>query len=458
MHILKLHSDLETPVSTFMKLALDEEFSFLLESVEHGTAFGRHSFIGIGARDMLTLTPEGRLKVMNNSVKYHGTPLNAIIPWLRNHRVRVEDGDLPPFKGGAVGYVGYDYIRYIEEIDVRVSQFPTFRFVIPEHMVIFDHLKNHIYIISETPEEIAKVFLEPLSPKFETTPFVTEPVSNFRKEEFYRAVEKAKMYIMEGDIFQVVLSQCFHFKTTLHPFSIYRALRMINPSPYMFYLKLGDITILGSSPETMVKLVKKRAMLKPIAGTRRRGSTVDEDLALEKELLNDEKELAEHVMLLDLGRNDLGKVCVNGSVKVDEQMVIERYSHVMHIVSQVSGTVRDDKTAVDVFESTFPAGTVTGAPKVRAMEIIEELEVSPRGPYAGAVGYFSYPDEDGDVNMDSAITIRSFLFKGEEGWLQAGAGIVYDSIPEREYKETLNKLNALFKSLEIAQRIQGGFL
>jgi anthranilate synthase component 1 len=253
-----------------------------------------------------------------------------------------------------------------------------------------------------------------------------------------------------------VLSQCFSFKTSLDPFSIYRALRTINPSPYMFYLKFADEVIIGSSPETMVKVENRKATLKPIAGTRPRGETVEEDLKLEKELLNDEKELAEHTMLVDLGRNDLGRVCQEGTVKIEKQMKIERYSHVMHIVSQVTGNLKSGKDSIDVFEASFPAGTVSGAPKIRAMEVIEELEPTPRGPYAGAVGYFSFPDEEGNMNMDSAITIRSFFLKGDKGWLQAGAGIVYDSVPEREYQETINKLKALFKSLEIARKIQGG--
>jgi anthranilate synthase component 1 len=233
---------------------------------------------------------------------------------------------------------------------------------------------------------------------------------------------------------------------------------MINPSPYMFYLKYRDTTLLGSSPEMMSRLKSTKALVKPIAGTRKRGKTIDDDLNMEKELISDEKEKAEHVMLVDLGRNDLGRVCQGGSVRVDENMIVERYSHVMHMVSQVSGEIEKGKNSANVFEATFPAGTVSGAPKVRAMEIINELEPDSRGPYAGAVAYFSYPDDKGQINMDSGIMIRSLFFKGEEGFLQAGAGIVYDSMPDMEYKETINKLQALFKSLEVAQKIQGGLL
>jgi len=455
MHILKLISDLETPVSTFMKVSKGENFSFLLESVELGSTFGRHSFIGIGARDILTLKSK-ELNTNSQILEYVHTPLRSLESWLNDYKYQVKSDELPSFRGGAVGFVSYDYIRFVEEISVKESVFPTFQFIIPEHLIIFDHLKNNVYIISETPEELAEKILQPLDLKNNSKSFITEPESNFEREEFYKAIEKAKEHIVNGDIFQVVLSQCFSFKTALDPFLIYRALRMINPSPYMFYLKFSDVIVIGSSPETMVKVENRKATLKPIAGTKPRGRTAEEDLKLEKELLNDEKELAEHVMLVDLGRNDLGRVCKEGSIKVEKQMTIERYSHVMHIVSQVSGELKDDKDAIDVFEATFPAGTVTGAPKVRAMEIIEELERTPRGPYAGAVGYFSFPDENGNINMDSAITIRSFFFKGEKGWLQAGAGIVYDSIPEKEYQETLNKLRALFRSLEIAQKIQGG--
>ncbi|PLV58732.1 anthranilate synthase component I family protein [Thermotoga sp. KOL6] len=455
MHVLKLVSDLETPVSTFMKVSKNEDFAFLLESVELGSTFGRHSFIGIGKKDVFFLE-KGVLKSSSRNFEYSSSPLKVIKDWLEIFKYDVKHEELPSFRGGAVGFVSYDYIKYIEKIGVRESIFPTFYFIIPEHLIIFDHLKNNVFIVSETPEELAAKIMTPLEKFSKENAFVTEPESNFDREQFYRAVEKAKRYIVDGDIFQVVLSQSFTFKTTLDPFCIYRALRMINPSPYMFYLKFGDIVVLGSSPETMAKVEKNKATVKPIAGTRPRGRTVEEDLKLEEELLHDEKEIAEHVMLVDLGRNDLGRVCKEGSVRVEKKMVIERYSHVMHIVSQVSGEVKEGKDAIDVFEATFPAGTVSGAPKVRAMEIIEELEPTPRGPYAGAVGYFSFPDELGRMNMDSAITIRSFFFKGKQGWIQAGAGIVYDSVPEREYQETLNKLRALFRSLEIAQRIQGG--
>ncbi len=460
MHVLKIFSDIETPVSIFMKVSENEEYAFLLESAEQEASFGRYSFIGTGIIDYCILLPEGRIKTLNKQYtpEEFKTPLHFLIPWLRENSQTIKEGGLPSFKGGAVGYVGYNYIKYIENIKVNPSEFPDFYFIIPENFIIFDHVLNQMYIISKEPEKVIEKLKTKLSPQEEFHTVTTEPLSNFTPEEFYKAVEKAKQYIIDGDIFQVVISQQFKFKTTLNPFSIYRALRMINPSPYMFYLKFKDLVLLGSSPEVMVKLDNNRGIVKPIAGTRRRGKTIAEDIELEKELLNDEKERAEHIMLVDLGRNDLGRVCKKGTVNVDELMIIERYSHVMHIVSQVSGELRENKTAIDLFEACFPAGTVTGAPKIRAMEIINELEPTPRGPYAGAVAYFSFPDENGKVIMDSGIMIRSFFFKNSEAILQAGAGIVFDSIPEYEYKETINKLNALFRSLEIAQKIQGGLL
>ncbi len=458
MHILKLSSDIDTPVSIFLKVAESEDYSFLLESAEHEASFGRYSFLGIGKKDEIILSNEGKLSINSQEIKFKDSPLYEIEKLLKQRKVNLNEKELPPFFGGAVGYVSYDYIKYIENIDVKSSPFPIFHFIIPEHIIIFDHVKNHILIISDTPEDIVNKIKSEKIPTKTKEILTTEPIPNFSTEAFHKAVEKVKNYIIEGDIFQAVLSQRFNFKTNLNPFFIYRALRMTNPSPYMFYLKFKEKKLLGSSPEMMTKLTDDKAILKPIAGTRRRGHTVDEDLALEKELLSDEKEKAEHTMLIDLGRNDLGRVCEKGSVKLDENMIVERFSYVMHLVSQVSGKIEKGKTPTDLFESTFPAGTVTGAPKIRAMEIINELEPDGRGPYAGAVVYFSYPNENGKINMDSGIMIRSFFFNNEEAFLQAGAGIVYDSKPELEYKETINKLTALFQSLEIAKKIAGGIL
>ncbi|MBN1898888.1 MAG: anthranilate synthase component I family protein [Spirochaetes bacterium] len=457
MHILKLYSDLETPVSTFMKVALDEDHSFLLESAEHEASFGRFSFIGAGKREEIILSEDGRLHIRNKNLDARSNPLGLMTEWLTTQKPKITDTEIP-FFGGVVGYISYNYVKYIEDIKIKPSGFADFHFIVPEHLIVFDHVKNQISILSETPEVIVEKMNRSVPLLKNEKSLITEPKSNYSRENFYKAVEDCKNHIIEGDIFQVVLSQRFNFKTTLHPFSIYRALRMINPSPYMFYLKFNDTTLLGSSPEMMSRLKGTKALVKPIAGTRKRGRTIDEDLKMEQELTSDEKEKAEHVMLVDLGRNDLGRVCQGGSVHVDENMIVERYSHVMHMVSQVSGLIEKGKNSSDVFQATFPAGTVSGAPKVRAMEIINDLEPDSRGPYAGAVAYFSYPDEKGQINMDSGIMIRSLFFKGEEGFLQAGAGIVYDSKPDMEYKETLNKLQALFKSLEVAQKIQGGLL
>ncbi len=286
MYMLKLLSDLETPVSTFMKLAQHEEHSFLLESTEHGSSLGRYSFIGVGAKDFLTLESDGELVSANGKVECARTPLSALPKWLEPHSFTLKSEELPPFVGGAVGYVGYDYIRYLEDVPAKVSIFPTFHFIVPAHLVIFDHLKSQIHVISEEPEEIAKKMRERLRVDITNTSVVTEPESNFKKVDFCEAVKKVKRYIVDGDAFQVVISQAFHFKTTLSPFSIYRALRVVNPSPYMFYLKSGEITVLGSSPETMVKLQDGAVTLKPIAGTRPRCETPEEDVRLEKELLS----------------------------------------------------------------------------------------------------------------------------------------------------------------------------
>ncbi len=456
MHVLKLCSDLETPVSVFLKTAQAEPYSFLLESTEHEASFGRYSFIGVGKKEEIILTGQGKLMIDGEERSFSGKPLRALAERLRQHAVYLNDPALPPFIGGAVGYVGYDYVRYLENIDIASSLFPCYQFMIPAHLIIFDHVLNQLCVISETPEDIVSDLAVPLKPERTQKVMTTHPVSNFSRQEFYSAVEKIKEHIVEGDIFQAVLSQRYSFKTTLNPFSLYRALRAINPSPYMFFQKFGETVVLGSSPEMMVKLNRGEGFLKPIAGTRRRGNTADEDLALEEELKKDEKEKAEHVMLLDLGRNDLGKVCQGGSVKVTEQMTVERYSHVMHLVSQIEGEMEPDKDAFDLFDAAFPAGTVSGAPKVRAMQIINQLEPDCRGPYAGAAAYFSYPDRQGNINMDSGLMIRSFFFQGQQAYLQAGAGIVADSVPELEYKETVNKLGALFRGLELAEKIQGG--
>jgi len=389
---------------------------------------------------------------------------------LRYRAPRLEG--LPRFFGGAVGYIGYDMVRFFErlpEMAVDDLNLPDCAFMFVDTLIAFDHVRRRMMVIAlafveddpmkaydDAVERIEEAISKLKSPLpairlLEHKPHIVpgeevEIRSNFTPDRFIEAVERAKEYIRAGDVIQVVLSQRLSFPMRVDPFRFYRALRMVNPSPYMFFLRFGDLKLAGSSPEMMVRVEGRIAQTRPIAGTRPRGKTPEEDKLLEKELLSDPKERAEHIMLVDLGRNDLGRVCEYGSVKVDELMVVERYSHVMHIVSNVVGRLRPDKNAFDVIRACFPAGTLSGAPKVRAMEIIEELEPVRRGPYGGAVGYFSFA---GDA--DTAITIRTLVAKGGVGHVQAGAGIVADSIPEREHEECMNKAMALLKALDMAE-------
>ena len=372
------------------------------------------------------------------------------------------------FSGGAVGYLSYDLVRSFEKIPEQLRQdidLYDCSFMITDVLLVFDNLKKKIKVIfnlfldgqqtleeayQEAQEKIKSIIARlqrqnPPSPV--RSPFTPSPLrSNFSKEDYMKVVERAKEYIRAGDIIQVVPSQRFSTEVHCEPFDIYRALRSINPSPYLFYLKMNDMILMGSSPEVMVRLEGNQIELRPIAGTRPRGKTPEEDLRMEKDLLADEKEKAEHIMLVDLGRNDVGRVSEIGSVRVTELMTVEKYSHVMHIVSNVQGELAPRKNAFDVFRATFPAGTVSGAPKIRAMEIIEELEPFRRGFYAGAVGYFSFPG-----NMDTCIAIRSILIKDGKAYVQAGGGVVADSDPEKEYEETLHKAQAIFKAIQLAE-------
>jgi len=387
-------------------------------------------------------------------------PLNYLKKLLTENQL-IHDISLPRLSGGAIGYIAYDYIKRIEKIYSRKKpglSLPELYFIFPKIIISFDHLRQKIKIIrivnpkekikyKDACREIEK-YIKKLS-----APILIEPVrsksgiikSNTSKHKFINAVKKAKKYIIDGDIIQTVLSQQLRVEFKGEPFEIYRALRILNPSPYMYYFNLGKMKIIGASPEILVRLENNIANLRPIAGTRPRGKCIQEDRKLQNELLNDEKEKAEHLMLVDLGRNDLGRVCSYGSVKITKFMSIEKYSHVMHIVSDIIGKVRHNADAFDLFKATFPAGTVTGAPKIRAMDIIEEIESSKRGLYAGAVGYFDY-----NGNMDFAINIRTIIMKGKDAYIQAGAGIVADSIPEKEYEETLNKARGLLKAIEMA--------
>jgi anthranilate synthase component 1 len=458
--------DLETPVAAYKKLR-GEGCSYLLESVEGGEKWGRFSFLGLnpsllfevqGGR--ITFQRRGRDQVLEET-----DPFAALRRVLAGYRAVPAPG-LPRFWGGLVGYLGYDMVRYIERLPELTPKLalPEARLMLADHLLIFDNLRQTIKVVAlvhldpEVPLQgqynqavaaidalISRLRLPVPLPEG-PPPAPSQPLGvNLTRERFEAMVRQAKEYIAAGDAIQIVLSQCFHRELNLDPFDLYRALRSINPSPYMFYLDLGDPKLVGASPEILVRLEEGQIIYRPIAGTRPRGATPEEDQALEAELLADPKERAEHIMLVDLGRNDVGRVAKVGSVRVPELFTVERYSHVMHIVSQVEGELAEGADGLDVLKATFPAGTVTGAPKVRAMEIIEELEPTRRGPYAGAVGYLGFTG-----NLDFCITIRSFTVHAGQVYLQVGAGIVADSDPAKEYQETVSKARALMGALEKA--------
>ncbi|MBP8973961.1 MAG: anthranilate synthase component I [Anaerolineae bacterium] len=466
-----LLADLETPVSVYLKLAGMGASSFLLESVEGGEQVGRYSFLGVNPKGMITVQGQ------HVTITRHGQttardlapgedPLHVIAAEMERFRpVRLEG--LPRFVGGAVGYLSYDVVRHFERLPATARDdlnVPDAAFLLAETLVIFDHAKHQLIVLANAHntgdpdaayddavrriDQILDALAVPL-PFMDECPAVSDGDlrSNVSREQFEANVRAAKEYIAAGDAFQIVLSQRFSRRTCAPPFTIYRALRALNPSPYMFFLRFSDdLALIGASPEMMVRLEDGIATLRPIAGTRPRGRDEAEDEALAAELLADEKERAEHVMLVDLGRNDLGRVCEYGTVRVPYLMIVERYSHVMHLVSQVQGRLRAGLSAFDLLRATFPAGTLSGAPKVRAMEIIEELEGTRRGPYGGAVGYFSF-----DGSMDTCITIRTMLMRGDQVTFQAGAGIVADSDPSREYEETVNKARAMAVALQSAE-------
>ena len=461
-------ADLETPLSAYMKLA-NSPYSYLFESVHGGEKWGRYSIIGLSSNTILRvhgnrLTIEQDGKIIKD--KETNDPLQDIEDFMQQFRVPELQG-IPRFSGGLVGYFGYDCIRYIEPrlADNKEDPLkcPDILLMVSDRLVVFDNLSGKLYIIVHANPEKDNAFektqheLEQLASKLATIP-VRQPeistrtvneedfISGFTQEKFERAVDEIKNYIVEGDVMQVVLSQRLSIPFKAAPINLYRALRCLNPSPYLFYMHLNDIHIVGSSPEILVRLEDGVVTVRPIAGTRPRGATEAEDLALEQDLLQDPKELAEHLMLIDLGRNDVGRVAEMGSVKLTDKMIIERYSHVMHIVSNVTGKLKKDKTAMDVLRATFPAGTVSGAPKIRAMEIIDELEPVKRGIYAGAVGYLSWAG-----NMDTAIAIRTAVIKNDTLHIQAGAGIVADSVPRREWDETMNKGRAMFRAVTMAE-------
>jgi anthranilate synthase component 1 len=454
-------ADLETPVSAFLKVNRGGN-SFLLESVEGGQRIARYSFIGTEP-----------YKVITTEYRDKTNPLSSISEELNKYKVIAID-DLPRFCGGAVGYLGYETITCFEELpspNKDTLGLPESVFMFIDTMLVFDHVTHKIKVVSYInlnedldgayKAAIAKIdglidrLNSPLEPTQQTTTSTTirdnsSLSSNFTKEDFEAKVNKIKEYITSGEAIQVVLSQRLAQPTNAAPFDIYRALRTVNPSPYMFFFDFSSFHIIGASPEILVRVEDELVMTRPLAGTRPRGKSVDEDIILEKELRNDEKECAEHIMLVDLGRNDIGRVCEPGTVEVSDLMDVERYSHVMHLVTHVQGKLRQDLNAFDALQASFPAGTVSGAPKIRAMEIIAELEPDKRGPYAGAVGYFSFSG-----NMDMAIAIRTMVVKQGVAYVQAGCGVVYDSIPECEYQETYNKASALLKAINLADSSGG---
>jgi anthranilate synthase component I len=469
--VLETFADLDTPLSVYLKLA-NRPFSYLLESVQGGERFGRYSFIGLPATT--------RIEARGNFVRIiddggaeeidAGDPLAFVESYLSRFKVAPYPG-LPRFCGGLVGYFAYDAVRYIERklaghARPDTLDTPDILLLLSEELAVVDNLSGKLYLIvyaapgeagaTEAAEaykaakkrlkELLANLRKPAGIPVEAPSKPAEAVSEFSEADFIEAVERAKRYIFDGDIMQVVLSQRTSKPYGASPLALYRALRSLNPSPYMFYYDFGEFHVAGASPEILVRLEGGTVTVRPIAGTRPRGKTVLEDATLAADLLADPKERAEHVMLMDLGRNDVGRVAQTGTVSVTENMQIEHYSHVMHIVSNVDGKLKPGLNAMDVLRATFPAGTVSGAPKVRAMEIIDELEVSKRGIYAGAVGYLGF---DGD--MDLAIAIRTGIIKDGKLHIQAGAGIVADSVPKSEWIETQNKAKALLRAAEIAE-------
>lgn len=458
-------ADMETPVSVFSRFA-DDERAFLFESVEGGERFGRYSFIGVNPRGVFR-AEGGKAFFNDKELDFEGTPIDALKKLIGGKKVAV-DSDLPPLPGGAVGYLSYEAANMFEELPAPkgAARVPDACFMLYDEIIVFDNARHTLKVIAcvhrdEFPTdraafEYAQERIGALK-RVIASPRRFAPTTSVKKahalhpetsrEEFCEMVEKAKRRIQAGDIIQIVPSQKFHAEAPENPLAVYRALRLINPSPYTFFLKNGSHYLIGSSPETMVRLSGRRSNLRPIAGTRKRGATPSADRLLADELLKDEKERAEHLMLVDLGRNDLGRTAEPGSVQVRSFMNVERYSHVMHLVSDVEAVLRADSDAFDLLKTTFPAGTLSGAPKIRAMELIRDLEPSRRGCYGGCVGYVSY-----DGNIDMAITIRTIEIRDGVLFIQAGAGVVFDSVPEKEYEETMNKAGALFQAVKLAER------
>jgi anthranilate synthase component 1 len=464
--VLETFADLDTPLSLYLKLA-NQPFSYLLESVQGGERFGRYSIIGLPAKTRIVAYGR-KVQVLDGDRVVESVEDTNPLDFVKSYQARFKTPPyegLPRFTGGLAGYFGYETVRYIEKrlaetVKPDAINVPDVLLMVSEQLAVVDNLSGKLYFIvyADSAEvgayEQAKQRLTELVLKLRNTVTIPKSVatdktvasSEFGEDNFKAAVKRAQQYILDGDIMQVVLSQRMSQQFFAPPLSLYRALRSLNPSPYMFYYDMGDHHVVGASPEILVRLENGTVTARPIAGTRPRGKTREQDIALAEELLADPKERAEHVQLMDLGRNDVGRVAVTGSVKVTDNMMIERYSHVMHIVSNVEGKLKPGMDAIDVIKATFPAGTVSGAPKVRAMEIIDELEPSKRGIYAGAVGYLGF---NGD--MDVAIAIRTGVIKNNMLYVQAGAGIVADSVPESEWMETQNKARAVLRAAELVQ-------
>ena len=469
--VKSVSADLLTPVSAFLAIAADEPHAFLLESVERGEQIGRYTFLG--ARPYMRVTArEGKVEIERGRRRevVKENVFQVVKRLLREHRPASVAG-LPPFTAGAVGYFAYDVVRQLEKIGDHAEDdlsLPDAELMFFDRLLAFDHLRHQIHIVAaadvsrESPRRaydralrdiavLERKLAGGLSPKLwkrsaKAKTGKLKVHARTRQKDFVRGVEKCKEYIAAGDIFQVVLSQRLDFTPEVAPFDLYRSLRQVNPSPYLYFLRTGDTHVIGSSPEMLVRVTGRQLEYRPIAGTHPRGRDEAEDLKLEKQMRGDEKERAEHVMLVDLGRNDLGRVSEYGSVKVKDLMYVERYSHVMHLVSALEGTLRKDLDALDAFAACFPAGTLSGAPKVRAMQIIEELEPTRRGFYGGSVLYADFAG-----NLDSCIGIRTLLMQGKHAYLQAGAGIVADSDPASEFQESMNKAQAVLRAVEKAR-------
>ena len=462
-------ADLDTPLSTYLKLA-NGPYSYLFESVHGGEKWGRYSIIGLPCSRVIRIHDK-HIQVFDEGKISEDSTVEDPLSWIEEYQAEFKHAEvehMPKFTGGLVGYFGYDTIRYIEpklakgQKDDPLNQ-PDILLMVSTEVIVFDNLSGCMYIIVHADPKSKSAYTDAqaridllINQMYAATPrhmnersrVVKESdfVSGFTQEGFESAVIKAKQYITDGDAMQIVLSQRMSVPFHAEPLDLYRSLRSLNPSPYMYYLDLGDFHVVGSSPEILVRYEDDVVTVRPIAGTRPRGENEEADKALEKDLLADPKELAEHLMLIDLGRNDVGRIAKTGSVELTDKMIIERYSHVMHIVSNVTGDIKENMSAIDVLRATFPAGTVSGAPKIRAMEIIDELEPIKRGVYSGAVGYIGWSG-----NMDTAIAIRTAVIKDKELHIQAGAGIVYDSVPRNEWDETMNKGRAVFRAVAMAE-------